>query len=87
MLVRDGMPAFCAYVFCVSAWSIHLMKSAAACWFFEALGTPRSQLPIMPTPLPLGPLGIGMKATLPATWVTFGSRTAVAISPGQTDDW
>ena len=63
------------------------MKSAAACWFLDALGTPSSQLPIMPTPLPLLPLGIGMKVTLPATFVTAGSSTAVLISPGQTEDW
>ena len=63
------------------------MKSAAACWFFDALGTPSSQLPIMPTPLPLVPFGIGMKVTLPATLVTAGSSTAVLISPGQTEDW
>src|SRR3990170_2698498 len=76
-LVRDGMPLFWAYVFWVSAWSIHLMKSAAACWFFDALGTPSIQLPIMPMPLPLGPLGIGMKPTLPITCDVLGSRTAV----------
>src|SRR5437867_5625229 len=86
-LVLDGMPLFWAYVIWVSFWSIHLMKSAAACWFFDAFGTPSNQLPIMPTPLPLLPAGIGMNVTLPATFVTAGSRTAVLISPGQTDDW
>src|SRR3972149_8259866 len=86
-LVRDGMPLFWAYVFCVSACSIHLMKSAAACWFCEAWGMPSIQFPIIPTPLPLGPLGIGMKATLPTTWEVAGSRTAVLISPGHTEDW
>src|SRR5205809_329255 len=44
---------------------------------------PSIQLPIMPTPLPLLPLGIGMNATLSLTFVTAGSRTAVLISPGQ----
>src|SRR6266550_5321391 len=86
MLVRDGMPPFCAYVFCVSACSIHLMKSAAACWFLDALGTPSIQLPIMPTPLPLGPFGIGSKPTLSLTVVPSPS-TAVLTSPGQVEDW
>ena len=58
--MRDGMPLFSAYVFWVSACSIHLMKSAAACWFCEALGMASIQLPIMPTPLPdWGPRGWG----------------------------
>src|SRR6266566_1294422 len=56
----------------LSVLSIHLMKSAAACPFFEPFGMPSSQLPIIPRPLPLGPCGIGMYATLPLTWLTLG---------------
>src|SRR2546427_6683610 len=67
--------------------SIHLMKAAAADPFFEPLGIPSSQLPIMPSPLPLAPCGIGMYATLPLTCETEGSSTMPVISPGQTVDW
>src|ERR1700682_5774806 len=71
----------------LSVLSIHLIKSAAAEPFFEPLGMPSSQLPIMPRPLPLGPWGIGIYATLPLTCDTVGSSTMPVISPGQTVDW
>src|SRR6202521_4758403 len=70
-----------------AGWSIHLMKSAAAEPFVAPLGMPSSQLPIMPRPLPLGPCGIGIYATLPLTCDTVGSSTMPVISPGQTVDW
>ena len=63
------------------------MKSAAAWPFGEAFGTPRSQLPIMPTPFPLGPAGIGIYATLPTTCETDAFWMTLVISPGQTVDW
>src|SRR5881394_1317963 len=59
-LVRVGMPPFWTYVFIFSDLISHLMKSAAAQPFFEPFGIPSNQLPIMPRPFPLGPLGIGM---------------------------
>src|SRR2546428_1325538 len=63
------------------------MKSAAACPLDEALGTPSSQLPIMPMPFPLGPAGIGMQLTLPFTCETVEFSTISVISPGHTVDW
>src|SRR5437016_14238857 len=65
----------------------HLMKSAAACPFWEPFGMPSSQLPIMPRPFPPGPCGIGMQAILPATWETPWASTTPVTSAGQVVDW
>ena len=85
--MRDGMPPFCAYVIWVSFWSIHLMKSAAACWFFDAFGMPSSQLPIMPTPLPLGPFGDRLEPDLAdRPWNPWSDDGRVDLA-GQVVDW
>src|SRR5207245_5717285 len=65
----------------------HLMKSAAADPFFEPFGIPSSQFPIMPMPLPLGPLGIGMYAILPITCETPCASTTPVTSAGHVVDW
>src|SRR2546421_4337229 len=85
-LVRVGMPPFWTYVFMFSDLISHLMKSAAAEPFCEPFGMPSSQLPIMPSPLPLAPFGIGTYAILPMTWETPCASTTPVTSAGHVVD-